>query len=148
MSAKNALKAYLDKGTFNLEAERAKLDTLMYSGTITPDECEELKAYAQSKADSGRDIDVNATLLYLLNEVKELRALHAQDGGGGEDTGDKVTLHREYVVGTPANNGDKFSWKGVNYTVANVPDDHVCVWSPEGYPAYWQRDEVQPDPEE
>ena len=140
----NSLKNIINGGNFQLDTMKTRLENLAAHGDITPEQKEELLNTARSNADAANEIDVRKLLL---EHEARLRVLEARLAEGGETEGGEteVALYPEYVVGTPTNNGDHWSWGGVNYTVANVPDGHVCVWSPEGYPAYWIRDAVQPE---
>ncbi len=140
----NSLKNIINNGNFQLDTMKTRLENLAAHGDITPEQKEQLLGMARAHADAANEIDVRKLLL---DHEARLRALEARLAEGGETEGGEteVTLYPEYVVGTPTNNGDHWSWNGVNYTVANVPEGHVCVWSPEGYPAYWIRDAVQPE---
>lgn len=141
----NSLKIIINSGSFQLDSMKTRLENLAAHGDITPEQKEQLLGMARVKADAANEIDVRKLLLEHENRIRALEARLAESGEteGGE-TGE-VTLYPEYVVGTPTVNGDHWSWNGVNYTVANVPEGHVCVWSPEGYPAYWIKDSVQPE---
>lgn len=139
----NSLKSIINNGGYQLDSLKNRLENLAAYGDITPEQKEELLNAARVKADPAQEIDARKLLLEHERRIRALEALLAQGGEGG-GTGE-VTLHKEYVVGTPTTNGDKWSWKGVNYTIGNVPEGSVCVWSPEGYPAYWIKDAVQPE---
>lgn len=140
----NSLRNIINNGGYQLDSMKTRLENLAAHGDITPEQKDVLLGAARAKADPAQEIDVRKLLLDHENRIRELEARLAEGGETEGGEADEVTLHPEYVVGTPTYNGDKWSWNGVNYTVANVPEGHVCVWSPEGYPAYWVRDAVQP----
>lgn len=141
----NSLKNIINNGGFQLDGMKTRLENLAAHGDITPEQKEELLNDARTKADAANEIDVRKLLIEHENRIRALEARLAEGGEAeGGETG-AVKLYDEYVVGTPTTNGDHWSWGGVNYTVANVPEGHVCVWSPEGYPAYWIKDAVQPE---
>lgn len=139
----SSLKNIINSGNYQLDTMKTRLENLAAHGDITPEQKDELLTAARAKADAANEIDVRKLLLDHDARLRRLEALLADGGETGGDSGE-VTLSPEYVVGTPTNNGDHWSWGGVNYTVANVPEDAVCVWSPEGYPQYWVKDTVQP----
>lgn len=141
----NALKNIIHNGSFQLDQMKTRLENLAAHGDITAEQKEELLNDARINADAANEIDVRKMILDHENRIRALEARLAEGGeSAGGETGE-VKLYTPYTVGTPTTNGDHWSWDGVNYTVGNVPEGHVCVWSPEGYPAYWIKDEKQPN---
>lgn len=125
------VKNVLNQGGYDLTAIIKKIDTLWLQGKLTDEQHDELTETARNTADVQYSVDV----LTKLEELdKRLTVLEKSDGDtSGEDTAE----YPEYVVGKWYHNGEKCSFKGVNY-VCIAPEGATCVWSPKDYPAYWE----------
>lgn len=130
----------IKNGSYKLEDMLGKISTYNVQGRLSDADRMELEAMAREHASAGSEIDM---LKLLLEHEARIRVL---EGNGEANTPENgaVQLNPEYVVGTPTVAGDRWSWGGKNYTVVGATAANPCVWSPDGYPAYWQLDEIQP----
>lgn len=154
---KAIFESVISRGGFKLEDMLARIEMFAANGKLTLDEMNELSALARKKANAIDEINVGKAIVDLSLRVFSLERrceeleerISQMESSGGEENEKPsetvVNLYPEYVVGTPTIAGDKWSWKGKNYTVINATPENPCVWSPEGYPAYWQLDEKQPE---
>jgi len=144
---KAIFESVIDRGSFKLEDMIVRIETFAANGRLTFEEMNDLIAMARKKANAIDGMDVGRTIIDLSLRVAAIEKRLAENdremSGAQEDNA--VRLYPEYIVGTPTIAGDKWSWKGKNYTVIDAAPEKPCVWSPEGYPAYWQIDEEQPE---
>ena len=124
------IKNVIQSGRYKLTDILAKIDTLWVRSSLTDDERTELMNLARSGADLTRGVDVLAKLSDLDKRLKVLENAGTTDPEPGEE-------YPEYIPGKWYYKGDKCTYKGSKY-ICTAPDEVVCVWSPEEYPAYWQ----------
>ena len=125
------VKNVLNQGGYDLTAIIKKIDTLWLQGKLTDEQRDELTETARNTADVQYSVDV-------LAKLEELdKRLTVLEKSGGDTSGEDTAEYPEYVVGKWYYNGDKCSFKGVNY-VCIAPEGATCVWSPKDYPAYWE----------
>ena len=86
---------------------------------------------AREKANPFGGLDVAAKLLELDERIKALEDGNAESGGATDET------IEEYVPGKWYYWGNKMMHNGAVYKCV-APEDVVCVWSPDEYPAYWE----------
>ena len=125
------VKNVLNQGGYDLTSIIKKIDTLWLQGKLTDEQRDELTETARNTADVQYSVDV-------LTKLEELdKRLTVLEKSGGDTSGEDTAEYPEYVVGKWYHNGDKCSFKGVNY-VCIAPEGATCVWSPKDYPAYWE----------
>ena len=134
------VKETIENTDYKLEEMLDKIYVLYGKDKLTKEEMEELETYAREKASTDNSIDV-------LNKLKEMdlrmqnceTRLAKLENPGGEEPEEPTeeTTYPAYVPGKWYYRGDNCSENGKNYTCI-APEGQVCVWSPEGYPPYWQ----------
>lgn len=125
------VKNVLNQGGYDLTAIIKKIDTLWLQGKLTDEQRDELTETARNTADVQYSVDV-------LTKLEELdKRLTVLEKSGGDTSGEDTAEYPEYVVGKWYHNGEKCSFKGVNY-VCIAPEGATCVWGPKDYPAYWE----------
>lgn len=124
------IKNVIQSGRYDLTDMLTKIDTLWVQSSLSDNERTELMNLARSGADPAQGVDVLAKLSDLDKRVAKLERAGATDPEPGEE-------YPEYVAGKWYYKDDKCTYKGSKY-ICIAPDDVVCVWSPDEYPAYWQ----------
>lgn len=112
-----------------------KIDKLWVQGSLSDEKREELLTLARRNAQVGNSVDMLAKLEELDKRVKVLEAALLGGGSSGDDTSEAT--YPEYEGGKWYYNGDIVSFEGATYQCI-APDGVVCVWSPSGYPDYWE----------
>lgn len=123
------IKNVIESRVYELNDMIKKINTIWIEGEITDEQKDELITMAQENADYSQSVDI----MKKLNEIEE-RLRKLEDGG--------IIVpeeYPEYVDGKWYYRGDKITFNGEHYTCI-APDGQVCTWSPEGYPAYWQKE--------
>ena len=123
------VKNVLNQGGYNLTEIIKKIDTLWMQGKLNDDEYAELTEKARSGAKIVNSVDVLAKLEEIDRRVKVLES--------GETVTDN-TEASEFVTGKWYYKGDKCLFNDSVYTCI-APDDVACVWSPDDYPSYWEK---------
>lgn len=117
------------RGGYDLGVMLQRIDSYHVEGKLTDAEKDEL--YEQARA--GADVQASVDVLKKLEELEErIRAL--EDGGGSGSGADEPEA---YVPGKWYYAGDRVTFEGKRYACI-APQGAVCVWSPGGYPAYWE----------
>lgn len=129
---KQVFEAVINRGGYKLDSLIERIDSYAAEGRLTIDERDELMVKAREKARAADEINVTAMLL---DHEMRLQAIEHGTGGG---TGSGVKLE-EYTVGIPTVAGQHWLWKGEEYEVIHATPGNPCVWSPEGFPYYWQK---------
>jgi len=124
------VKNVIQAGSYDLTAILSKIDTLWVQGRLTDDQRFDLVELARKNANTKNSVDVMRKLEDLDARVRKLEA-----GNVGSDNADTP---EEYVPGKWYYSGDKVSFHGEVYT-CTAPISVVCTWSPDEYPAYWDR---------
>lgn len=83
---------------------------------------------AREQAEPSQESDVWTKIYELEARIKVLE---------GSDNPADLEVVEGWKEGKWYHNGDKCSWNGKTYICANVPENSVCVWSPETMPQYW-----------
>lgn len=130
---KTIIEEVINRGTFDLKGLLKKIDVFNVEGKLTDTERDELYTKAREKADVANSVDVIAKLTEL-----EQRVLVLEKAGADNDTATGDTTADEYVVGKWYYNGDKVMFEGTEY-VCIAPESVVCTWSPQEYPAFWDK---------
>ena len=117
---------------FDLSVMLEKINRHHIMGNLTDDERDRLESLARSKANPSGSMDVLAKLQELDDRVRALEQA-GKDNAAKPDASEAV---EEYIGGKWYRTGDQVMYGGRLYTCV-VPDGAVCVWSPAGYPPYW-----------
>lgn len=128
----NILKNHITNTAFDLPAVLNRIKSLHGRMEIDDTQRDELEALARKKATPDGSIKTAEKLLELEMRIRALEAKHPAEEAGEE------AAYPEYVAGKWYYGGDQCSFKGKHY-VCTAPENVTCVWSPEEYPAYWQR---------
>ena len=121
------IKNVIQSCMYELSDMLQKIDTIWLQNGITEEERLELIELARANADKGQSIDVLSKLQELDIRVTAL-----------EHQGTQPQEYPEYVSGTWYYRNDTCTYNGKRYA-CTAPEGAVCVWSPEEYPAYWQK---------
>lgn len=127
-----AIKDVIENTNFELRETLDKIYVMYSKDRLSKEEMEELESLAREKANVDNSIDV-------MNKLKELDAkvLKLEQKEESSDPDESTEEYPEYVAGKWYYNGDKITFNNKKY-ICIAPEGQVCVWSPEGYPAYWQ----------
>lgn len=115
--------------TFDLNGLLAKIDAYHIEGKLTDDDRAALYALAREHAHAEHSVDIMQQLEALEKRVAALEQ--------GATTPEPSPDAPAYVVGKWYYAGDKVTYKGKVY-LCIAPQNVVCVWDPEAYPAYWK----------
>lgn len=133
------IKSIIESGNFELSDMLNKIEVMWLKGSITDDERDELIQLARDNADVSQSVDVMTKLTDHDKRIADLEAKVEQLLAGAtpepEPTPDEYPA---YVEGKWYYNGDKITFTDGKKYVCIAPEGQVCVWSPEGYPTYWQ----------
>lgn len=126
-------------GTFDLPAMLQKIDTHHISGNLSDEERERLIVSARDKANPLAGVDTMNKLQDLEARVRALELLHAEGESTENPDGEEVVeeIIDAFVDGKWYYAGDKVTYNNKTY-ICIAPEDQVCVWNPDTYPAYWQ----------
>ena len=125
----NVIVAAINNGDYKLDSMLARIRTFAAKGLLNAEEMTELEKLAREHANAKADTD-------LFEKVMELeRRIRALEEGKHEAPAEEYPA---YVAGKWYYKGDKCSHNGANYVCA-APEGVVCTWSPEEYPAYWDK---------
>ena len=130
---KTIFEEVISRGAFDLKGLLKKIDVFNVEGKLTDTERDELYTKARNAANAENSVDVIAKLAEL-----EQRVLALEKAGVDDDTVTGDTTADEYVVGKWYYNGDHISFEGAEY-VCIAPESVVCTWSPQEYPAFWDK---------
>lgn len=131
MSIKGIFEQTILRGGFDLAEMLERIDLYNVEAKLTDEERESLYALARQHAAPQYNYDAEIEAIWAA--IRELQ--QAQQGGGTEPTDEWP----EYVQPTGAHDayqvGDKVTFNGKRYVckLAN------CVWSPDAYPAGWEK---------
>ena len=123
----------ISRGAFDLGGLLKKIDVFNVEGKLTDEDRDELYAKAREKANVNNSVDVIAKVAEL-----EQRVIKLESASVDNDTAIGDTTADEYVVGKWYYNGDHISFEGAEY-VCIAPESVVCTWSPQEYPAFWDK---------
>lgn len=125
----NVIKAAIQNQEYKLGAMLERIRVFGAKGLLNTDDMNELEELARKHATAKDDTD-------LFEKVMELeRRIRALEEGKHEAPAEEYPA---YVAGKWYYKGDKCSHNGANYVCA-APEGVVCTWSPEEYPAYWDK---------
>ena len=138
------IKSTIEREQYDLSDMLAKINTLWVQSTITDEQRTELVSSAQSHAKAEysfaplqKQIDALAARVAALNE-----RIAAIEKGEPQEPPVEPDEWPEYVKPTGAHDayykGDKITYNGAHY-ICKAPDNAACVWSPDEYPAYWEK---------
>ena len=119
-------------GSYDLTKMIARIDYHHVRGNLTDEERETLIEEAREKAQPFGGLNVEAKLQEFERRIAALEEGNKTDA----DTGSAAP---DYVPGKWYHNGNAVTFKGETF-VCIAPDGVVCTWSPEEYPAYWERE--------
>lgn len=128
---KQVFKEAINGGAFNLSDMLSRIDFHHIHGNLSDEEREELAAMAREKAAPMNGLDIGAKLLELDARVAALE----KGGVSAPNVGGSIS---EYTAGKWYYTGDKVTHNGATYECI-APMGVACVWSPDEYPAYWER---------
>lgn len=130
------IKNVIGRGSFDLKSILTKIDTLWSEDKLTDEQRDELLSLARGGASTGNSVDLLAKITELEQRIRVLEsAATTPDTETGTESGTETVA--EYADGKWYYAGDKVLWNGQIY-VCIAPDQVVCVWSPDAYPAYWE----------
>lgn len=131
------IKSVINSGIYELSGLITKIETVWLESKITDEQKDELIQLARENADLSFSIDMKEQLVRIDKDMKalEARVVKLEEGGSEPVTPEEYPQYKE---GKWYYNGDKITFKGEKYTCI-APKGWVCVWSPEGYPTYWQK---------
>lgn len=132
------IKEQIENADYKLEEMLDKIYTLYAKDKLSKEQMEELETDAREKANNDNSIDV-------LNKLKEMdlrmqnceTRLAKLENPEGEEPEEPIEEYPAYVPGKWYYKDDKISYNSKKY-ICIAPEGQVCVWSPEGYPSYWQ----------
>ena len=140
-------KSVITSGNYELSDMLTKIDTIWIQGRITDEQMTELINLARQNADPEQSYaplenQVNAlfnNVLELSSKVIDLESRVTTLEGGEPEPEPEPEEYPEYVQPTGAhdayNTGDKITYNGKKY----VCKMNGCVWTPDAYPAGWQK---------
>ena len=120
-----------------------KIDTIWVQGDIDDDQKDELVEMASEYADPEQSYaPLQAQIEQAFAQIKALEArVAALEAGESPEPAPEPDEWPEYVQPTGAHdayhNGDKITYNGKKY-ICIAPEGTACVWTPDGYPPYWQ----------
>lgn len=138
------IKSTIERGAYNLATMLGKIDAMWIQDDITDEQRATLITSAQSRAKAEysfaplqKQIDALAAQIAALNE-----RITAIEKGEPQEPPAEPDEWPEYVKPTGAHDayykGDKITYNGAHY-ICKAPDNMACVWSPDEYPAYWEK---------
>lgn len=130
---KTIIEEVINRGAFDLKGLLKKIDVFNVEGKLTDTEREELYTKARKAANAENSVDILAKVAEL-----EQRVIKLESASVDNDTATGDTTADEYVVGKWYYNGDKVMFEGTEY-VCIAPESAVCTWSPQEYPAFWDK---------
>lgn len=132
------VKKVIESKKFELADMLNKIDTLWVQGNLDDEKRAELITLARGNAQAGNSVDMLAKLEEIDRRLKSLEDIVSSKDSTEED-GDitEEVTYPEYKEGTWYYSGNIVSFEGSTYRCI-APDGAVCVWSPSGYPAYWE----------
>lgn len=125
----NMMKEYLNRGDYKLREAQDKINKLWVMGHLTDEQRDELMSKVQNGAQAANEVDLFAKVAELERRIKALES--------GASSGPVESLPA-YQPGKWYYCGDKVTFDGVAYECV-APEAQVCTWSPDEYPAYWNR---------
>lgn len=136
------IKNVIESGRFELVDILKKIDTIWLQGDITEEQKTELVALAQEKANPENSFaPLQEQIDQAFEQIKALESRVAKLETGEEP--EPSEEYPEYVPPTGAHDAyykdDKVTYNGQKY-ICIAPDGVACVWSPDVYPAYWQKE--------
>lgn len=125
------VKETIENTNYKLEEMLDKIYTLYAKDKLSKEQMEELENYAREKASTDNSIEI-------LEKLKELdlRVLKLEQKVE-EEPEEPTEEYPEFIKDYWYYKGDKITFKGKKY-ICIAPEGQVCVWSPEGYPTYWE----------
>lgn len=117
------------EGNYRLSALLKKIDSLWVEGKLSEEERQDLKIQSRNSADLKNDVEVLSKLQHLERRIK---ALESKEGDGNVDKNEV----EPFVVGKWYYTGDQVLWNNKLFCCI-APENTVCIWSPDDYPAYW-----------
>lgn len=123
-------KSVISRKEYELCDMLKKLKTFWVDSSITEEQYSELVLLSQENAKVENSIDSQKW-----RESVEERLAKLEHAGVPEPPEPTV---EEFVAGKWYKNGDKILWHGETYRCI-APEGQTCVWSPDDYPAYWQK---------
>lgn len=138
------IKSTIERGAYNLADMLTKIDTIWIQGTITDEQRTELVSSAQNHARAENSYaPIQQQIDQLAAEVSELtERIMAIEQGAPHEPPEEPDEWPEYVQPTGAHdayyNGDKITYNGQRY-ICTAPLGAACVWTPDQYPAYWEK---------
>ena len=138
------IKSTIERGAYNLADMLTKIDTIWIQGSITDEQRTELASSAQSHA------KVEYSYAPIQRQIDELAAdiddlmkrITAIEQGKPHEPPAEPDEWPEYVQPTGAHdayyNGDKITYNGQRY-ICTAPLGAACVWNPDQYPLYWEK---------
>lgn len=135
----------IQAGGYNLADLLHRIDVIYVSGKLTDEQREQLYALARTDANPQDSLAPVLDRLDILEAWrKEVDAKLAEFEGGEPEPPEPGDEWPEYVAPTGAHdayyNGDKVTFNGERYTCI-APVGTACVWDPDTYPAYWNKEE-------
>ena len=138
------IKNVINSTRYELGDMLTKIDTIWIQGSITDEQRTELASSAQSHA------KVEYSYAPIQRQIDELAAdiddlmkrITAIEQGKPHEPPAEPDEWPEYVQPTGAHdayyNGDKVTYNGQRY-ICTAPLGAACVWTPDQYPAYWEK---------
>ena len=131
-------KNVIQSGNYELTDILTKIDTLWLQGSITEAERLDLIEMARTKADPSHSF----APLQAQIDALALRVTALEGKVEPADPEAPAEEYPEYVQPTGAHDayhaGDKVTYNGTRY-LCIAPEGVAVVWSPDTYPAYWQK---------
>ena len=125
------MKNTIKNGGYKLEDYLERIYVMYVETKITKEQKDELDKLARENANVDSSIDI-------LNKLKELdlRVTNLEKNIVEEPT-EPAEEYPEFIKDKWYYNGDKITYMGKKY-ICIAPAGQVCVWSPDGYPPYWE----------
>ena len=135
------VKETIENTDYKLEEMLDKIYVLYSKDKLNKEEMEELETYAREKASTDNSIDVLNKLKEMDLRLKACETEIATLKGNSEEPEEPeqpaTEEYPEFIKDYWYYNGDKITFNNKKY-ICIAPEGQVCVWSPEGYPPYWQ----------
>ncbi len=134
------VKKVIESKKFELADMLNKIDTLWVQGSLDDEKRAELILLARGNAQAGNSVDLLAKVEELDRRVKllEEKLSDKESTEEGEESEEPAEVtYPKYEAGKWYYAGDIVSFEGVDYKCV-APAGVVCVWSPSGYPNYWE----------
>ena len=131
------IKTVIETGQFELSDILKKIEKQWLEMRITDEQKNTLIQLARENA----RVQDSIGFVDLLNEIADLKkrveVLETKLKEVPEEPQEPVEIYEEFITGKWYYAGNRIKFNGKNYECI-APENVVCVWNPNDYPAYWK----------